>query len=61
MTFSLEDRDFSYWDVRRHAWRVAAGCYRILVGSSSRDIRLEDVIARGSAGCARPARSAGRR
>jgi beta-glucosidase len=61
VTFSLEDRDFSYWDVRRHAWRVAAGCYRILLGSSSRDIRLEDVIARGSAGCARPAGSAGQR
>ena len=55
VTFSLEDRDFSYWDAKRNAWRVGAGCYRILVGSSSRDIRLEEVIARGSAGCARPA------
>ena len=53
LTFVLEDRDFSFWDVDRTAgaWRPAAtGCS----GSSSRDIRLRDVVARRGAGCARP-------
>jgi beta-glucosidase len=54
VTFQLEDRDFSFWDVDTQRWRVAPGCYRILVGSSSRDIRLRDVVARRGAGCARP-------
>lgn len=34
----------SYWDATSHRWRVTGGSYPILVGSSSRDIRL-----RGSA------------
>ncbi len=54
LTFVLEDRDFSFWDAERNRWRVAPGCYRVLVGSSSRDIRLQDVVARRGAGCARP-------
>ena len=54
LTFVLEDRDFSFWDKDRNRWRVAPGCYRVLVGSSSRDIRLRDVVARRGAGCVRP-------
>ena len=40
LTFVLEDRDFAVWDVDTHRWRVAPGCYRVMLGSSSRDIRL---------------------
>ncbi len=36
--FASDERAFSYWDVRRHRWRVAPGCYRVRVGRSSRDI-----------------------
>ncbi len=54
LTFVLEDRDFSFWDADSNRWRVAPGCYRVQVGSSSRDIRLRDVLARRGAGCARP-------
>ena len=36
--FQLDRRDFSYWDSARDGWRVAPGCYRIELGSSSRDI-----------------------
>src|SRR5262249_13671181 len=38
--FVLDARSFSYWDVTSHGWLVAPGAYQILVGSSSRDIRL---------------------
>jgi beta-glucosidase len=36
--FALTDRDLSYWD---NGWRIAEGEYRVQVGESSRDIRLE--------------------
>ena len=32
--------DFSYYDAESHNWKVDAGDYKILVGSSSSDIRL---------------------
>jgi beta-glucosidase len=38
VTFRLDRRAFSYWNTRRHEWQVAPGCYRVLVGQSSRDI-----------------------
>jgi beta-glucosidase len=53
LTFVLEDRDFSYWDAKADRWRVAPGCYRVMLGSSSRDIRLRGTVARRGAGCAR--------
>jgi beta-glucosidase len=40
----LGARSFSYWDMNAHNWRVMAGTYRILIGSSSRDIRLEGKV-----------------
>jgi beta-glucosidase len=43
-TFRLDERAFSYWDVRRHAWRVAPGCYGILVGASAADIRVRTKV-----------------
>jgi beta-glucosidase len=36
----LDRRSLSYWDVKSHAWVVATGDYQIMVGASSRDIRL---------------------
>ena len=41
----LNARAFSYWDVTSHSWRIAPGDYRILVGSTSRDIRLRGTTA----------------
>ena len=38
--FTLDDRALSYWDTGASAWRVAPGCYRLLVGSSSRNLPL---------------------
>ena len=32
---------FSYWDLNSHSWQIAPGTYQIMIGSSSRDIRLQ--------------------
>jgi beta-glucosidase len=45
VTFTLGERAFAYWAGTR--WSVAAGCYRIGVGPSSRDLPLQGVIGRG--------------
>lgn len=42
--FALDERAFSYWDTTVHGWTVAPGTYSILVGSSSRDVRLSTRI-----------------
>ena len=51
VTFPLDSRAFSYWDVNTNGWRVAPGCYRVYVGPSSRDLPLHAVISRGGAHC----------
>ncbi len=38
--FTLTRRAFAFWDVAAGAWRVEAGTFTILAGSSSRDLRL---------------------
>ena len=37
---TLEDRDLAYWDDAGGGWRIEPGRFEILVGASSRDIRL---------------------
>ena len=37
---ALEDRDLAYWDDDGGGWRIEPGRFEILVGASSRDIRL---------------------
>ncbi|MEA2401967.1 MAG: beta-glucosidase [Thermoleophilaceae bacterium] len=49
--FRLGARAFSYWDVRRHRWQVAPGCYRMLLGRSSRRIVARATIAVRGARC----------
>ncbi|SPT63274.1 beta-glucosidase family protein [Actinomadura madurae] len=38
VTFPLSPRSFAYWNEGAKAWKVAGGCYKIMVGSSSRRI-----------------------
>ena len=45
--FTLDERAFSYWDEPAGGWRVARGCYRVGVGTSSRDIPLVATVGRG--------------
>ena len=40
-TIHLGPDAFSYYDVTSHGWKVDPGEYRLLVGASSADIRLE--------------------
>eukprot|EP01063_Lacrimia_lanifica_P022615 TRINITY_DN30158_c0_g1_i1.p1 TRINITY_DN30158_c0_g1~~TRINITY_DN30158_c0_g1_i1.p1 ORF type:complete len:732 (+),score=179.57 TRINITY_DN30158_c0_g1_i1:65-2260(+) len=40
VTIPLNTRSFSTWDVETHAWAVAHGEFSVLIGASSRDIRL---------------------
>jgi beta-glucosidase len=40
VTIPLDARSFSYYNVPKGAWAVEGGAYKILIGSSSRDIRL---------------------
>jgi len=51
VTFQLDSRAFSYWDVNTSSWVVAPGCYSVLVGSSSRDLFLQGTLARGGGSC----------
>jgi beta-glucosidase len=49
VTMTLGQRAFSYWGTG--GWTVAKGCYRIMVGSSSRDIAQQKVVSVGGASC----------
>jgi beta-glucosidase len=51
VTFPIDDRALSYWDVTSNSWRIAPGCYEVMVGRSSRDIELTGTMARNSAAC----------
>ena len=51
-------RSFSYWDPAARDWKIAAGCHRISVGASSRDLRLGGTISRGGASCPPPCAAA---
>ncbi len=42
VTFALDDRAFAYWNTETHDWQVDPGSFKIMLGSSSRDIRLEE-------------------
>ena len=53
--FAIPARSLSYWDVRAGDWRVAPGCYGVMVGRSSRDSAARRTLAVGGARCARAA------
>ncbi|WP_019630834.1 glycoside hydrolase family 3 C-terminal domain-containing protein [Actinomadura atramentaria] len=51
VTFPLTSRSLAYWDTASHGWKVAPGCYRVGVGSSSRDLPLTGAFAQGGGRC----------
>jgi beta-glucosidase len=40
ITLALDQRSLSYWDTGQGRWRVAGGCYRVMVGDSSAHLPL---------------------
>lgn len=44
ISFELNARDFSYFDGKREKWIAESGTFEILLGSSSRDIRLSETV-----------------
>jgi beta-glucosidase len=57
--FALGPRALSYFDAGSKRFRVAPGCYQVMLGASSRDIRMRSTLGVGRANTAR-ARRAGR-
>jgi beta-glucosidase len=49
--FELDRRAFSYWDTASGGWVVAPGCYDVMVGRSSRDLRAQGVVRVGGVLC----------
>ncbi len=43
---TLDNRAFAYWSTEKNDWVVDPGTYGVLIGASSRDIRLQGTIAR---------------
>jgi beta-glucosidase len=50
-SFAIDQRSLSYWDTNTHAWRVAPGCYGLLVGHSSRDVSMQATVSVDGASC----------
>jgi beta-glucosidase len=44
VTMKLDMNSLAAWDTETHAWKVYPGSYSLMVGSSSRDIRLKGSI-----------------
>jgi len=40
-TISIRNKDLAIWDVVKQAWTIPAGQFQVFVGTSSRDIRLQ--------------------
>jgi beta-glucosidase len=44
LVFELDYRSFAYYDVELGDWHVESGAFEILIGASSRDIRLSETV-----------------
>ncbi|MGH3714723.1 MAG: beta-glucosidase [Micromonosporaceae bacterium] len=45
VSFSLDRRALAYWNAEADSWRVANGCYAVMLGSSSRAIHQRGTLA----------------
>lgn len=44
VAFSLDRKAFSYWDTTHHRWEADPGQYELIIGASSRDVRLRTIV-----------------
>ena len=44
VTLHIALHALAYFDEAQRQWQLDAGCYQVLVGASSRDIRLHDSV-----------------
>lgn len=44
VSITLNARSFAYYSIARKGWYVENGDFEILIGASSRDIRLSDTV-----------------
>lgn len=44
VTITLDKRAFAYYNVNINDWHIESGDFKIMVGASSRDIRLEGIV-----------------
>jgi len=51
VSFPLTQRSLAYWSEASDSWQVAKGCYRVMVGDSSRDIAQKGAFAQGGGAC----------
>lgn len=42
--FILDERSFAYYNIVENDWAIEGGDYSIMIGASSRDIRLQDTV-----------------
>jgi len=41
ISFTITKQDLAFWDIDESGWKAEQGKFEILIGSSSRDIRLK--------------------
>ena len=51
VSLGVESGALAYWSEAARGWRVAPGCYGVMVGHSSRDISLRATLPVGGARC----------
>jgi beta-glucosidase len=44
VTFTLNDKSLSIWDVTSHSWKVQSGTFTVYVGTSSEDLPLKQTV-----------------
>ena len=53
VTLTISRRALSYWNTTAGGWRVAPGCYRLMLGRSSRSIVRQTTMPFAGGSCRR--------
>ncbi len=51
VSFPIDARALSYWSTAVHDWRIAPGCYEVLIGHDERDIAQQATVSVNGARC----------